>query len=78
MSTGGLEQLQALQKTHNIKLNTNRAYEALVKFGVGKHLTSIGTVDINTKIGMITFHIIPKRIPFLFGLADMDRLHNCQ
>jgi len=36
---------------------------------------SIGTIDVNSPIGKVQFHIIKADTPFLLYLADIDRLH---
>ena len=36
---------------------------------------SIKTIDVNSLVGKVQFYIIKADIPFLFCLADMDRLY---
>lgn len=76
-STAGVEQLKALQKLRpGLKLDRKRANECRVK-GIGDGVfSSLGAVDVQTPIGMVTFHIIPCNIPFLLSLKDMDRLQS--
>lgn len=71
-STAGLSQLKALQRLQKIDLNTDRAGEAEVQFGIGSS-TSIGTALVETPIGPITFHIVPAETPFLLCLQDLDK-----
>ena len=75
VSTAGRGQLQALQKelpTTTLELST--AGQASVRFGNGEVIHSIGTVVINLPVGQNTFHVLDTPTPFLFSLADMDRL----
>ena len=72
-STGGIGQLKALQKIISIKLDETTAGSANFVFGIGS-TSSIGTVNLNTPIGRIVFHIVRVNTPFLLCLADMDKL----
>jgi len=36
---------------------------------------SIGTIDVNSSIGKVQFHIVIADTPFLLCLADIDRLY---
>ena len=73
-STGGRGQLEALQQIdHGVKLDTSTAGSASFLFGIGG-TSSIGTIDLQTSLGLIVFHIVDVNTPFLFCLADMDRL----
>src|SRR5438045_3800357 len=72
-STAGQDQFYALQKIRDIKLNKTRAGQAKIHFGIGV-TTSIGTADVDTPLGTITFHVVPANTPFLFCLYDMDNL----
>lgn len=71
-STVGKAQFEALSKTTNIKLDTSRAGEAKIRFGIGE-ANSIGSIDINTPIGVITFHVLDTDTPFLLCIQDMDK-----
>ncbi len=74
VSTVGEPQLRALQRIdHTIELDRTRAGERTIKFGKGT-TKSIGTIGVNTPIGMITFHVLPTKTPFLLCLQDMDRM----
>ncbi|KAI0994222.1 hypothetical protein K3495_g13960, partial [Podosphaera aphanis] len=75
ISTAGFEQFLALKRLQpELELNTSRAGEAKVTFGIGK-TSSIGTIDVCTPIGNITFHVTESTTPFLLCLADMDKMH---
>jgi len=73
VSTAGEPQVQALQKINDISIDTSRAGEQNIKFGIGDG-RSIGTVDVNTPLGVITFHVVPAHTPFLLCVQDMDRM----
>ena len=57
-----------------VRLNTSRAGEQKIKFGDGDPKPSLGTTDVDTPIGTITFHVLPTNTPFLFCLKDMDAM----
>ena len=66
-STAGEGQFLALQQIRDIKLNKSRAGEAIIKFGIGQ-TSSLGTIDVNTPVSQVTFHVVPADVPFLFCL----------
>lgn len=73
-STGGVGQFRALQQLEkSIRLDKNTAGSSNFLFGIGS-TTSIGTVNLDTPIGIVIFHIVQVNTPFLLCLADMDRL----
>ena len=72
-STAREGQFQALQRIQDVRLDKSRAGEANITFGIGQ-TSSLGTVDVSTPVGQITFHVVPADVPFLFCLADIDRL----
>ena len=45
-----------------------------VQFKIGASM-SIRTIDINSPIGKVQFHIIKIDTPFLLCLVDIDRLY---
>jgi hypothetical protein len=47
---------------------------ARVKFGNGEFVELIGSVDVKTFIGTITFHVLKALTFFLMCLRNMDRL----
>lgn len=47
---------------------------ASIQFGKGKHVSSVGTVQVVTPIGQVTFHALETPTPFLLCLKGMDYL----
>ncbi|KAJ6050709.1 uncharacterized protein N7446_010818 [Penicillium canescens] len=75
VSSAGEPQFRALCKLDpKVRLDTSRAGEQKIKFGDGDPRPSLGTVDVGTPIGTITFHVLPTNTPFLFCLKDMDAM----
>jgi hypothetical protein len=75
VSSAGEPQFKALCKLdRKVRLDTSRAGEHKIKFGDGDPKVSLGTADVDTPIGTITFHILPTNTPFLFCLKDMDAM----
>ena len=72
-STGGLGQLKALQRVFFVELDKTTARSTNFVFGIGS-TSSIVSVNLNTPLGMIVFHIVQVNTPFLLCLADMDKL----
>lgn len=74
-STAGKRQYLAL-KRHNpiVKLNTDEAGAATIRFGNGDPIISIGAVNVETPVGKIKFHVLEIPTPFLLCLEDMDQL----
>ena len=72
-STAGHNQYVALQQIQITPLNVAKASEVNITFGIGK-TSSIGTIDVNTPIGTVTFHVVDADVPFLLCLQDLDRL----
>ncbi|KAI1002363.1 hypothetical protein K3495_g5835 [Podosphaera aphanis] len=57
VSTAGYEQFLALKRLQpSIQINKLRTEEAKITFGIGS-TSSLGTIDITTPIGIITFHV---------------------
>jgi len=74
-STAGRGQFRALCKElPGITLDASRAGEAHIKFGNGAPMSSVGSVNIDTPVGRVTFHIVDAPTPFLLCLRDMDEL----
>lgn len=74
-STAGHGQFLALRRDDpQVKMDLSRAGEAVIRFGKGTQLTSIGTTTLGTPIGDITFHVINSPTPFLLCMKDMDKL----
>jgi hypothetical protein len=81
VSSAGEPQFRALRKIDpEVQLDLSRAGEHKIRFGKGDPVASRGTVDVNTPLGIITFHVLPTNTPFLFCIKDMDamgvELHN--
>lgn len=73
-STEGLDQLQTLQRLDDsVKLDHSTIGSANFIFGMGG-TTFIGSINLNTPMSLIVFHIIKANTPFLLCLADMDSL----
>lgn len=72
-STVGIRQFRAIQSVQKVELDTGRAGEAKVTFGIGQSV-SLGTASVQTPLGTVDFHVVPADIPFLLSLADLDRL----
>jgi hypothetical protein len=73
-STAGYRQFQALQRVNqNIRLDTSTKGQVSVQFGIGM-ASSIGTVEVDSPIGKVHFHVVHADTPFLLCLADMDSL----
>ena len=74
VSTAGHPQVLALQKqVPYVQIDKSRAGEHQIRFGKGKTI-SLGTTEVNTPIGLITFHVVPLHTPFLLCLYDMKQL----
>lgn len=72
-STGGIGQLKALQQLDtSVQLDKNTAGLANFTFGIGS-AAFIGSVDLDSPLGQITFYIVPVNTPFLLCLANMDK-----
>jgi len=74
VSTVGEPQFLALQKLNpKIKLNRTRAGDHRIRFGKGSAIAK-GTVNVETPLGRITFHVVPANTPFLYCIQDMDKM----
>jgi hypothetical protein len=72
-STVGLGQFKALQRVQKVELDTERAGEAQVKFGI-RESASLGTASVQTPLGTVDFHVVTTDVLFLLSLVDLDRL----
>jgi hypothetical protein len=73
-STAGYKQFQALQRVdQTIRLNTSTKGQVSVQFGIDIAF-SIGTVEVNSPIGKVHFHVVHANTPFLLCLADINSL----
>jgi hypothetical protein len=74
VSIAGKPQVVALQKLDPIvSIDTSIAGNHKIRFGKGEAI-SIGTIQVGTPLGNITFHVLPTNTPFLYCLQDMDRM----
>jgi hypothetical protein len=68
-------QFKALSKINSkIQLDLSRAREHKIRFGKGEPMASQGTIDIDTPLGTIIFHILLTNTPFLFCIKDIDTI----
>jgi len=75
VSTAGKDQFLALQRAlPTLELDRSRQGEATIRFGGGKLVESVGTVDLEMPVGTASFHVLDTPTPFLLSLGDMDRL----
>lgn len=72
-STAGYDQFLAYGKIYPKTIDTTRAGQVKVQFGIGA-TSSIGSVTIKTPIGNVEFHIVQADTPFLLCLAVMNTL----
>ena len=75
VSTAGEQQIQALQRNFpGIKIDVSTAGQHRVRFGDSSEHASLGTVQVPTVFGSISFQAIPNNTPFLLCIRDMDWL----
>ncbi len=68
-----MNQFKALQRiSNNLALN-KKTIESSIKFEIDNTLT-LGFVELNIPLEIITFHIVKVNTPFLLCLNDFDRL----
>jgi hypothetical protein len=72
-STAGYNQFLAYRKIYPAIIDTTRAGQVTVQFGIGG-ASSIRSVMIQTPIGNVEFHVVQADTPFLLCLANMDTL----
>jgi hypothetical protein len=73
-SIENMRQFNALQRISNDNIALNKkTIDSSIKFEIDNTLT-LGFVDLNTSLEMITFHIVEINISFLLCLNDFDRL----
>ena len=72
-STAGYGQVQAYINTFDGRIDTRTAGRVQACFGIG-NTVSTGSIDINSPIGTITFHVVNADTLFLLCLQDIDRL----
>lgn len=70
---GGIGQLKVLKQLNNsIQPNKNTARSANFIFGI-RSVALIGSVDLDTLLGLITFYIVPVNTLFLLYLAKINK-----
>jgi hypothetical protein len=75
VSTAGYGQYLAYRKiAKGITIDQSTAGAANIRFGAGDPIQSIGSIDVETPIGTVRFHVVETMTPFLLSLKDMDRL----
>ncbi len=75
VSTAGRSQFLALQKIDSsVQLDTTTAGEHKIRFGKGDPILSEGTIHVKTPVGVITFHVLATKTPFLFCVQDINRI----
>ena len=73
ISTAGEPQFNALHDLDStIQINRQTAGHE-IRFGKGTAI-SLGTIEVPTPLGRITFHVVPTVTPFLLCIQDMDRM----
>jgi hypothetical protein len=58
----------------NVIINTLTARAANIRFGAGKPLKSLGSIDIKTLIGTIQFYVVEATTSFLLCIKDLNQL----
>jgi hypothetical protein len=71
--TTGYGQFLALKETQNVKLNANTANKQRFKFSIRSTVFK-GTVQVNTSLGTLAFHIVKADTPFLLSLHNLDKI----
>jgi hypothetical protein len=75
VSTAGYAQYLAYRKAaKGVTIDTSTAGAASIRFGAGEPLQSLGSIDIETPIGTVRFHVVEAMTPFLLSIKDLDRL----
>lgn len=72
-STAGYGQCLAYKRCSGADIDDSKAGTIHVQFGIGS-ISSIGSMNVQTPIGRIEFHVVKADTPFLLCLSDMDRL----
>ena len=74
-STAGCGKYLAYKKKiKHVRVDKSRAGAVNVQFGIGSTL-SIGSLLLDTPIGIIEFYVVEAETPFLLCLEDMDKLN---
>lgn len=73
-STAGYGQFMAYKTINkNYSIKTSRGGTLNLQFGIGS-TSFYGSIDVQSPVGDITFHVFKADTPFLLGLKDKDRL----
>ncbi|KAI1006957.1 hypothetical protein K3495_g1266 [Podosphaera aphanis] len=72
--TAGLEQTKALQRQLSISIDKSNTGQHRIRFVKGETV-SIGSINVPTPFGLVIFHVVPTKTPFLLCLKDMDALN---
>jgi hypothetical protein len=72
-STAGYGQFLALKETQNVKLDADTANGQRFKFGIGSTAFK-GTVQMNTSLEILAFHVVEADTPFLLSLHNLDKI----
>jgi hypothetical protein len=72
-STAGYGQFLALKKTQNVKLDADTANKQRFKFGI-RSTAFKGTVQVNTPLRILAFHVVKADTPFLLLLHNLDKI----
>ncbi len=70
-STEEMRQFKTLQRIDDVKLNKSNRHT--FKFEI-EDISSVESINLETSLKTITFHIVEINISFLLFLADLDRL----
>jgi hypothetical protein len=73
ISTTGYSQFLALKETQNVKLDADTANGQQFKFGIGSTAFK-GTVQVNTSLKILVFHVIKADTPFLLSLHNLNKI----
>ncbi len=71
--SNNIEQFTILQRINKSSLSLNKNKIILVKFNINE-IFFIDTINLNTSINVITFHIVLVHISLLLCLVDMNRV----
>ncbi|RKF61289.1 hypothetical protein OnM2_043003, partial [Erysiphe neolycopersici] len=72
-STVGYNQYIAFKNLFDTPLDTSPQFKVDIRFGIGT-TTTVGTIHVNTPMGIVDFYVSHSDTPFLLSLADLDKL----
>jgi hypothetical protein len=73
-STVGIGQVRALQKTIPTSINFTTAGKVNIVFGQEQAKGNIGSIQVETPIGLITFYVLETSTPCIMSLHDLTEL----